>query len=132
MIKKKGTLPSCYGSDFINLKKLSLERNQLSGELPDLSGFSTSLKWLWLYANRFNGNLDNKGFGQFESIETLEIRSNSFTGKLKIISPSLFFFSYSFIVLKTGTFPRDVCEMSSLKNLVFWGNSFTGTVHVKV
>ncbi|KAH7549700.1 hypothetical protein JRO89_XS13G0068400 [Xanthoceras sorbifolium] len=80
-----GELPELFlnlsaGCTKSTLQVLTLNNNMLSGSLPDFTLFS-SLRELYLYENRLNGSFPNS-FAQFSGITILDLSSNQLVGSL--------------------------------------------------
>ncbi|XP_077251094.1 putative LRR receptor-like serine/threonine-protein kinase At1g07650 [Tasmannia lanceolata] len=98
-----GTIPPQWGT--MQLTKISLLGNRLSGPIPIELGNITTLLDLTLEANRFSGSLP-KELGNLVKIERLVISSNEFTGEL----------------------PAELAKLSNLKDFRMSDNNFTGKI----
>ncbi|RWR96285.1 putative leucine-rich repeat receptor-like serine/threonine-protein kinase isoform X1 [Cinnamomum micranthum f. kanehirae] len=98
-----GTIPAAWGS--MQLVKISLLGNRLTGPIPvELWNIST-LKYLILEANLFSGPLSPK-IGNLVNIDEIQISSNAFSGEL----------------------PTSLGNLSSLKDFRISDSNFTGKI----
>ncbi|XXG90326.1 hypothetical protein AAC387_Pa12g2114 [Persea americana] len=74
-----GTIPAAWGS--MQLVKISLLGNRLTGPIPEELWNISTLRNLTLEANQFSGRLP-QGLGKLVNIEHIHVSSNEFSGEL--------------------------------------------------
>nr|GEX59968.1 leucine-rich repeat-containing protein [Tanacetum cinerariifolium] len=116
--------------NFTHLEELSLEAVNISSVLPDRLNISSSLKLLNLQHTEMKGKLPHYIFN-LHSLETLDLRGNSFTGdipsKISANLTRLTYFDLSTNRLN-GTLPSWLFTSPSLQYLRFYSNMFSGKV----
>ncbi|WCJ26972.1 STRUBBELIG-receptor family 1 [Euphorbia peplus] len=76
-----GTIPSVLPPTLLNL---SLNKNNLSGEIPDAFELMTSLTNLDVSDNKLSGQLP-PSFGNLSSLNSLQLQNNTLTGVLDVL-----------------------------------------------
>ncbi|KAK8984153.1 hypothetical protein V6N11_029476 [Hibiscus sabdariffa] len=149
-----GEIPSQLGDNMKNLIKLSVASNDLGGGIPSSLGNLSSLDYLRLERNHFEGVIPD-ALGRLSSLKIFSIAQNNLSG---IIPSSIYNLSSSTHVSMalnnlsgdlapqlgsafrnletlylgenqfTGRIPRSVANISGLKQLDINSNGFTGLV----
>ncbi|KAL8467048.1 hypothetical protein ACS0TY_035942 [Phlomoides rotata] len=124
----RGIVNSC------KLQRLDLSDNMLQGEISDTFGnmsecFLGALAYLVLSWNRLSGNLTHK-FGEFESLQVLDIRENSLTGEIPINLGKLSHLESLWLSDNklTGSLPMSMGRLSNLRSLRVGNNMMRGIV----
>ncbi|KAI8556248.1 hypothetical protein RHMOL_Rhmol05G0237800 [Rhododendron molle] len=127
----KGSIPDAFG-DMVSLTNLSLHQNQLEGGLPKSFVNSSHLQSLHLFGNNITEELHEflqKLSGAKNSLESLALSINRLKGPLPDFTR---FFSLRELRLGnnllSGSFPKDIGNLSSLVYLSLGGNQITGSV----
>lgn len=110
------------------LRVLSLQKNSLTGPIPDLSGLK-NLKSLFLDHNYFTGSFP-PSILSLHRLRNLDLSHNNLTGPLPTWLPNLDRLNY--LRLEWNHFNGSVppLNQSSLRNFNVSGNNFTGAVPV--
>ncbi|KAJ4869139.1 Leucine-rich repeat protein kinase family protein [Raphanus sativus] len=123
-----GTIPNDIGN-LISLQKLVLRENLLTGPLPSSIGKLSRLVFLSLASNRMSGEIPSS-IGNITLLEKLNLSNNSFEGT---IPPSLGQCKY-ILYLRigssklNGTIPQEIMQIQSLVYLDLSNNSLTGSL----
>lgn len=119
-----GTLPASLGS-LISLVHIRVSTNNLTGEIPDLSGL-VNLKYLEINGNNFN---DSTGIDLSANIalEWLYASNNQLKGTLPVLPPSI-----QILDLQnnkyTGNLPTAYSSLSNLQQLNLSYNQLSGNI----
>ncbi|GKF03598.1 leucine-rich repeat-containing protein, partial [Tanacetum coccineum] len=116
--------------NFTNLEELSLINFNISSVLPTSLNISSSLKLLNLFNTGLQGTLPHYIFN-LQSLETLDLRFNHFTGDIPSKIPvNLTHFTYLDLSGNrlNGTLPSWLFTSPSLESLYLNGNMFSGNV----
>ena len=128
-----GVIPTSF-NDLAGLERLTLRDNDLSGDIPDLSGLD-NLEWLVLQRNAFTGGLPDT-LGDMASLDYLWIYSNE--GGLTGGVPAALGNSTSLRQVwlhdngLTGGIPAEIGDMSRLRYLILSGNMLTGEIPMEI
>ncbi|XP_034890340.1 probable LRR receptor-like serine/threonine-protein kinase RFK1 isoform X1 [Populus alba] len=98
-----GSIPSEWAS--LQLKKIALLANRLSGNIPRYLGSFTSLAYLDLELNQFSGMIPRE-LGKLVNLETLILSSNKLDGNL----------------------PKELAELKNLTDFRINDNNFNGSI----
>ncbi|KAJ8616582.1 hypothetical protein MRB53_035954 [Persea americana] len=98
-----GTIPAAWGS--MQLVKISLLGNRLTGPIPEELWNISTLRNLTLEANQFSGRLP-QGLGKLVNIEHIHVSSNEFLGEL----------------------PKSFANLKNLKDFRISDNRLTGRI----
>ncbi|CAK9268839.1 unnamed protein product [Sphagnum jensenii] len=119
------------------LETLSMSKNQLNGELPNLSSFP-QLKTLDLSYNQFNGTISPSVWNNISKLNVLNLSNNKLYGKL----PTMKDLQYCPNSLKslnlggnnlTGLFPSNLFNCSfMLQEVNFDNNNFNGVLDLQI
>ncbi|KAH8971042.1 hypothetical protein BDL97_02G122000 [Sphagnum fallax] len=119
------------------LETLSMSKNQLNGELPDLSSFP-QLKTLDLSDNQFNGSISPSIWSQIPKLNVLNLSNNKLHGKLPTMK-DLQYYPNSLKSLNlggnklTGLFPSNLFNCSfMLQEVNFDNNNFNGVLDLQI
>ncbi|MCY4530132.1 MAG: hypothetical protein OXD46_14005 [Chloroflexi bacterium] len=123
-----GELPAALGS-LSNLQRLELSNNQLSGEIPTELGSLSNLQRLELGNNKLTGEIPPE-LGNLGNLEILLLGSNQLTGEIPMELGSLS--NLETLVIKinqlTGEIPKELSNLSNLRILVLMANQLTGEI----
>ena len=123
-----GTIPAALGR-LTHLEYLVLSSNELDGEIPPELGSLLNLRILFLYNNQLVGRIPT-ALADLRRLERLTLARNNLTGS---IPPelgrlrSLQYFSVSRNDL-TGTIPPELGALEQLHWLYLWGNQLSGSI----
>ncbi|CAK9218047.1 unnamed protein product [Sphagnum troendelagicum] len=131
-----GNLPPVTNPQSL-LETLSMSKNQLNGELPDLSSFP-QLKTLDLSDNQFNGSISSSIWSNIPKLTVLNLSNNKLYGNL----PTMNNLQYCPNSLKslnlsgnklTGLFPSNLFNCSfMLQEVNFDNNNFYGVLDLQI
>ncbi|KAH8970998.1 hypothetical protein BDL97_02G119700 [Sphagnum fallax] len=131
-----GNLPPVTNPQSL-LETLSMSKNQLNGELPDLSSFP-QLKTLDLSYNQFNGSISRSVWSNISKLNVLNLSNNKLYGTL----PPMKDLQYCPNSLKslnlggnnlTGLFPSNLFNCSfMLQEVNFDNNNFNGVLDLQI
>jgi hypothetical protein len=122
-----GTIPPFQpGASFT---ALSVERNNMTGTLPESLYSLASLEVLALASNSLNGTISTK-IGNMGKLTTLKIVANGFTGTLPSELAALSNLALLSVAENqfSGTLPSVFGRLNQLENFDAYANSFTGTI----
>ncbi|KAH8971027.1 hypothetical protein BDL97_02G121500 [Sphagnum fallax] len=132
-----GNLPPVTNPQSL-LETLSMSKNQLNGELPDLSSFP-QLKTLDLSYNQFNGSISPLVWSNIPKLNVLNLSNNKLYG---ILNPTMKDLQYCPNSLKslnlglnnlTGLFPSNLFNCSfMLQEVNFDNNNFNGVLDLQI
>lgn len=121
-----GPIPQSMGG-LKKLQELSLFKNQISGSIPDSIANLTSLKILNLSQNRLSGAIP-EGIGGLRSLRNLSLSANSLSYHIPVSLGNMS--SLRFLRLDSnllnGSIPSSFSHLSSLSILDLSNNSFSG------
>ncbi len=120
-----GQIPSSL-SNLNRLRTVLLHDNQLTGPIPDLSGY-TRLQYLYLYDNQLSGAIPDLS-NSAATLEQLLLHDNQLSGTIPDLSnltslERLYLYDNQF----SGTIP-DLSSLTSLERLYLYENQLTGTI----
>ncbi len=124
-----GTIPSWIGN-FAPLKSLHLEQNSFSGEIPDtFADLNDTLEILWLKSNHLRGPLPS-WFGSFGHLTILIAADNNFSGPIPPEIGNLA--ALQILTLSdnnlSGSIPPSIGNLQQLKSLSLKHNNLEGTI----
>ncbi|RHN74876.1 putative non-specific serine/threonine protein kinase [Medicago truncatula] len=123
-----GTIPKEWGS-MMNINKISLIGNRLTGSIPVEIANITTLQDLELWNNQLSGNLPPE-LGYLSQIRRLQISSNNFTGELPATLAKL----TTLIDFKisdnqfSGKIPDFIQNWTNISELVIQGSGLSGPI----
>ncbi|XP_023919160.1 receptor-like protein EIX2 [Quercus suber] len=122
-----GKIPDCW-MKWNSLVVLNLANNNFSGNFPASIGSLTLLKSLHLYNNKFSGNLPSS-LRNCENLVIIDVAKNEFVGSI----PSWIghrFSSLMILILHSNNFhghiPKELCALTSLQILDLSHNKLSG------
>ncbi|KAM3193216.1 hypothetical protein ACQJBY_070037 [Aegilops geniculata] len=121
-----GGLPESIG-ELTMLEELRLGKNNLTGTIPPVIGNWTSLRYLDLRSNNFVGDLGAVDFSRLANLAVLDLASNNLTGAM----PPSIYSCTSMTALRvanneiTGQVPPEIGDMRELQFLSLTVNNFT-------
>ncbi|PRP87460.1 putative leucine-rich repeat receptor-like protein kinase [Planoprotostelium fungivorum] len=122
-----GTIPSSLSS-LINLTRIDLSFNQLSGSIPDISRL-TSLQYLSLRGNELSGSIPSS-IGDLTALQSLDLSLNRLNGSIpsSILNlTALAILDLSFNEL-SGSIPSSIGNMTALQSLDLSLNRLNGSI----
>ncbi|CAK9218041.1 unnamed protein product [Sphagnum troendelagicum] len=130
-----GNLPPVTNPQSL-LETLSMSKNQLNGELPDLSSFP-QLKTLDLSYNHFNGSISPSVWSNISKLNVLNLSNNKLYGILPIMDLQYCPNSLKSLNLGgnnlTGLFPSNLFNCSfMLQEVNFDNNNFNGVLDLQI
>lgn len=126
-------LPSSFGQ-LVKLEELGLNRNLLSGQLPDFWGGMSELYYLDMEANYLTGSIP-QSIGQITSLEQFYVRVNLLEGDLSFMESGKLTNLHTFWMddNKVGkSIPTEIGLMTALDGLSLVENSLTGSIPTEV
>ena len=124
-----GTIPDRM-NDLTGLVRLQLHDNDLTGEIPDLSGLD-NLEWLILGGNAFSGGIPAT-LGGMESLERLWLHRNEggFEGGIpsELAGATSLVRIYLYGNGLTGEIPAELGDLPRLRYLMLHNNELTGGI----
>mgnify|MGYP001161043375 FL=1 len=115
-----------------NTTTLSLQDNQLTGEIPPAIGSLTNLTHLYLQDNQLTGEIPPE-IGNLTHLTDLYLQGNQLTelspeiGNLTILS-KLYLYSNQL----TGEIPPEIGNLTYLTGLLLYDNQLTGTIPTEI
>ncbi|KAK7860840.1 receptor-like protein eix2 [Quercus suber] len=124
-----GKIPDCW-MKWNSLVVLNLANNNFSGSFPASIGSLTLLKSLHLYNNKFSGNLPSS-LRNCENLVTFDVAENEFVGSI----PSWIGHRFSSLMILNlrsnnfhGQIPKELCALTSLQILDLSHNKLSGGI----
>ena len=124
-----GEIPTELGN-LSNLQRLYLPRNQLTGEIPTELGNLSNLRTLILSINQLSGEIPTE-LGNLSNLQTLWLVTNQLTGKIPTELgnlSNLTGLSLSGNHQLTGEIPTELGNLSNLRTLILNRNQLTGEI----
>ncbi|KAG6529367.1 phytosulfokine receptor 1-like [Zingiber officinale] len=123
-----GEIPAAI-SNCTSLQELSLDLNEISGNLPPQLFMLSSLRILNLQENQLSGGLSSS-LGNLSNLEQLDLSVNSFSGRIPDVFGSLRMLAYISIHSNSfdGPLPSSLSSASSLRVLNLRNNSLSGDI----
>uniref|UniRef100_A0A5K0VDQ9 Uncharacterized protein n=2 Tax=Nymphaea colorata TaxID=210225 RepID=A0A5K0VDQ9_9MAGN len=127
-----GAIPNSY--NFLKIKTLDLSSNSLTGTIPSNlipgpSSVESSLQYLDLSYNKFDGYLDLGIFANFKKLYFLSLSGNNLT--IDVHNPTLKFASLQHLRLAScnvNQFPQFLCHHKPIQTLDLSKNMITGEI----
>lgn len=115
--------------NFINIKRIYLADNQLSGSIPSGIGNLGSMDILHLYNNQLTGSIPET-LGNNTSLTQLRLQFNELTGEIPSSLGNLTSLSILYLHENqlSGSIPTTLGNLSSLTYLWLYGNNLTGSI----
>ncbi|KAF3948318.1 hypothetical protein CMV_025667 [Castanea mollissima] len=124
-----GIIPDCL-MNWNNLEVLNLRSNNFSGSIPASMGSLTYLKSLHLYNNKFSGKLPSS-LKNCEMLVIIDVAENRFTGNIPLWighrCTSLMILSLRSNYFH-GHIPKELCALTSLQILDLSHNELSGSI----
>ncbi|XP_075649082.1 receptor-like protein EIX1 [Castanea sativa] len=124
-----GKIPDCW-MKWNSLVVLNLANNNFSGSFPASIGYLRLLKSLHLYNNKFSGNLPSS-LRNCENLVTFDVAENEFVGSI----PSWIGHRFSSLMILNlhsnnfhGHIPKELCALTSLQILDLSHNKLSGGI----
>ncbi|XP_030933504.1 receptor-like protein EIX2 [Quercus lobata] len=124
-----GKIPDCW-MKWNSLVVLNLANNNFSGSFPASIGSLTLIKSLHLYNNKFSGNLPSS-LRNCENLVTFDVAENEFVGSI----PSWIGHKFSSLMILNlhsnnfhGQIPKELCALTSLQILDLSYNKLSGAI----
>ncbi|KAF3959709.1 hypothetical protein CMV_015506 [Castanea mollissima] len=128
-----GIIPDCL-MNWNNLEVLNLRNNNFSGSIPTSMGSLTYLKSLHLYNNKFSGKLPSS-LKNCEKLVIIDVAKNRFAGNI----PSWIGHRCTSLVILSlrsnyfhGHIPKELCALTSLQILDLSHNNLSGSIPRRV
>ena len=123
-----GEIPAELGN-LVNLELLSLSVNQLSGEIPAELGSLANLAWLSLGDNQLSGEIPAE-LGSLSNLEFLILAENRLSGEIPAELGNLaslvdLMFSVNHL---SGEIPAELGNLATLEGLHLWYNELSGEI----
>ena len=120
-----GEIPGELGS-LVNLQELLLSENQLSGEIPAELGNLTNLEWLGLGRNRLSGEIPGE-LGSLANLQHLFLSENQLSGEIpaELGNFSNLVALYLSANQLSGEIPAELGNLPNLLELYLSGNRLT-------
>ena len=126
-----GTIPESIG-EMTSLISISLSNNKLYGEIPRTIGSLKALEYLYLYSNDLTGELP-KSIGNCSSLEVLNLAENRLTGTIDAI---LELTKLEELNLGDncfeGNIPISIANLTKLYLLILSDNQMTGNIPAEI
>ncbi|MDQ0361360.1 toxin Cry1Ac domain D-VI-related protein [Breznakia pachnodae] len=115
--------------NFINIKRIYLADNQLSGSIPSGIGNLGFMDILHLYNNQLTGSIP-ESLGNNTSLTQLRLQFNELTGEIPSSLGNLTSLSILYLHENqlSGSIPTTLGNLSSLTYLWLYGNNLTGSI----
>ncbi|XVE84487.1 hypothetical protein DITRI_Ditri17bG0017500 [Diplodiscus trichospermus] len=107
-----GTLDNQGFCQLTNLQVLDISSNNLTGNLPECFSNFTSLERLYLYSNKFSGNVS--ALKSLISLESLDLSYNQFSGNISVLKSLI---SLKSLDLSYNQFSGNISALKSLNSL---------------
>jgi Leucine-rich repeat (LRR) protein len=126
-----GPLPASVGN-LAKLKQLSANRCGVTGEIPAGVANLSELRVIDIFSNRITGELPT-GIGELRELVQFNVSGNRMTGEIPSGFENLTKLEWVYFALNdfTGTLPF-LGNMSSLKEISFYGNNFSGSFPAEI
>ena len=120
-----GEIPEELGS-LVNLQEMLLSENQLSGEIPTELGNLTNLEWLGLGRNRLSGEIPGE-LGSLANLQYLFLSENQLSGEIpaELGNLSNLVALYLSANQLSGEIPAELGNLPNLLELYLSGNRLT-------
>ncbi|XP_073116583.1 uncharacterized protein [Elaeis guineensis] len=122
-----GEIPESFGN-LVELEQLDLAWNALNGTIPGWIWELEKLKYLYLYANKFSGEIN--GTIRALNLVELDISKNQLTGSIpedigKLKNLSLLFMYYNRL---SGEIPASIGLLPNMQDIRLFSNNLTGVL----
>jgi Leucine-rich repeat (LRR) protein len=123
-----GNIPGELGN-LSNLKYLYLNTNELTGTVPDELSYLSNLKEITLGANNLSGNIP-KWLGNLNNLAKINLGFNDFSGSIPPELGNLSNLQYLHLDNNelTGTIPEELGNLSNLKKITLDVNNLNGNI----
>ena len=123
-----GEIPAELGN-LVNLELLSLSVNQLSGEIPAQLGSLANLAWLSLGDNQLSGEIPAE-LGSLSNLEFLILAENRLSGEIPAELGNLAGLVDLMLAVNqlSGEIPAELGNLASLEYLYLGGNRLSGEI----
>ena len=124
-----GKIPEAI-CNLVSLKVLFLHHLDLQGRLPENFGKLVNLQKLSLKSNKLYGTIADDVFSNMTNLESLILSYNGFNGTIlpkitHITSLKEVFLERNYF---SGTIPEDIDNLANLERLWMWNNMFSGEI----
>ena len=123
-----GEIPAELGN-LVNLELLSLSVNQLSGEIPAELGSLANLAWLSLGDNQLSGEIPAE-LGSLSNLEFLILAENRLSGEIPAELGNLAGLVDLMLAVNqlSGEIPAELGNLANLEGLHLWYNELSGEI----
>ncbi|CAL0318863.1 unnamed protein product [Lupinus luteus] len=127
--KISGVIPNCWRNTE-SWEEINLSSNNLSGVFPTSFGNLSSLSWLHLNNNNLRGRLPMH-ISDLKKLLIFDLGENQFSGSIPLWATNTF---HSLQILRlsknklSGSIPSQLCRLASLKILDLSGNNLVGSI----
>ena len=123
-----GEIPAELGN-LVNLELLSLSVNQLSGEIPAELGSLANLAWLSLGDNQLSGEIPAE-LGNLAGLVDLMLAVNQLSGEIPAELGNLASLEYLYLGGNrlSGEIPPELGNLANLQELWLWDNRLSGEI----
>ncbi|GAY69401.1 hypothetical protein CUMW_271680, partial [Citrus unshiu] len=128
-----GMLPEAVGNFSTRLRRLSVENNQLFGNIPSGLRNLANLELLYLGDNQFTGRIPGS-IGDLQKLQTLRLEGNKFLGEIpssigNLTSLTTLNFEENML---EGSIPSSLGKCQNLISLNLSNNNLSGTIPTEV